>query len=41
MQKNKVALLLTLVFIFSPYLQAADDFYAPGSFADELFGDIL
>lgn len=41
MQKNKVALLLTLVFIFSPYLQAADDFYAPGSFADELFGDVL
>lgn len=41
MQKSKVALLLTLFFIFSPYSQADDGFYAPGSFADELFGDIL
>jgi len=41
MQKNKITLLLTLVFIFSPYSHAGDDFYAPGSFADELFGDVL
>ena len=41
MKYKALLLILSFIAIFPLPSQANDDFYAPGSFADELFGDVL
>ncbi|PCH85715.1 MAG: hypothetical protein COB89_01550 [Piscirickettsiaceae bacterium] len=41
MQKLKFILVLTFASLFNQSAFATDDFYAPGSFADSIFGEVL